>query len=60
LSITPINLNKRNSAAYNNLAIAYLQKNQNDKAKEILILYKKYTKRKYWDKSLIKQIEESK
>jgi hypothetical protein len=59
-NIRCINLNKRNSAAYNNLAIAYLQKNQNDKAKEILILYKKYTKRKYWDKSLIKQIEESK
>lgn len=59
-NIRCINLNKKNSAAYNNLALVYLHKNQNDKAKEILILYKKYTKRKYWDKSLIEQIEESK
>ena len=59
-NIRCLNLNKKNSGAYNNLALVYLDKKQNDKAKEILILYKKYTKRKYWDMSLIKQIEESK
>jgi tetratricopeptide (TPR) repeat protein len=55
-----INLNKKNTAAYNNLALLYLDTKQIDKAKEILNLYKKYTRHKYWDKTLIKQIEEAK
>ncbi len=59
-NIRCLNLNKKNSGAYNNLALVYMDMKQNDKAKEILILYKKYTKRKYWDMSLIKQIEASK
>lgn len=55
-----IHLNKKNTAAYNNLALIYIDTKQIDKAKETLSLYKKYTRHKYWDKSLIKQIEEAK
>lgn len=52
-----ISIDKKNGSAYNNLAIVYLQGKQFELARINLKLYKKYTRKKYWDKETIKEIE---
>ena len=42
------------------IAFLYDGLNMHKQAKEYLNLYKKHTKRRYWDKDLIKSIEEAK
>ncbi|MFZ4740601.1 MAG: tetratricopeptide repeat protein [Bacteroidales bacterium] len=53
-----ISIDKKNGSAYMNLAIIYHANKQFELAKTNLKLYKKYTRKKYWDKETIKELEE--
>lgn len=44
-------------SAHNNLAVIYFFEKKYDLAKTNLVLYKKYTNKKYWDRALINKIE---
>lgn len=52
-----LQLDKKRGAAYNNLAIIYYFRDEFDKAKTQIKLYKKFTPKKYRDKEIIDLIE---
>lgn len=52
-------INKKGSDAYYNLCLIYYFDKHYNKAKEYVKLYKKYTKKKYWDKTFIDMVEKS-
>ena len=53
-----ISIDKKNGSAYMNLTIVYNANKQFELAKTNLKLYKKYTRKKYWEKETIKELEE--
>ncbi len=55
-----ISIGKLISESYYMIAFLYDGLNMHIEAKDYLKLYKKYTKKKYWDMDLIKSIEEGK
>jgi tetratricopeptide (TPR) repeat protein len=52
-----VKVNQERGSAYYNLSLMYALHHQLDEAKLYLDLYKKYTKKKYWDKGFIARIE---
>lgn len=52
-------INSKRGDAYYNLSLIYLIEKNYSQAKVMLILYKKHTRKKFWDKDLIDLIEKS-
>lgn len=52
-----ISVDKKYHNAYLNLSIYYHSKEQYDLAKSYIVNYKKYCKKKYWDKEYIEMLE---
>jgi len=55
-----IAIDKKYGPAYYNIALIYRFLGDNANAKVYLNLYKKYTKKKYWDKDFISRVENDK
>ena len=55
-----VRVNEERGSAYYNLSVIYALHHQLDEAKWYLALYKKHTKKKYWDKGFIAHIEKQK